>query len=150
VKKTAAILLGMMLLAGCKDGLFIKPNTLNNCGTTGYTLTTVLYGDSHIVVIPLSEVVAGSEFRFALVSELGGRGSASFDNATVKIRGKRNPEDNWFAEISGKASDKTIFTCIDSSLVAGDTVEYDVEVGFPAEPRPRATLDPRAKVINPN
>jgi len=73
-----------------------------------------------------------------------------FANATVKIRGKRSPEDDWFTEISGKASDITILTCIDSSLVAGDAVEYDVEVGFTAEPRPRATLDPRAKVINRN
>lgn len=150
MKKTVAILLGMMLLAGCADGLFIKPNTPNNCGTTGYTLTTVLYGDSHIIVIPLSEVVAGSEFRFVLVSKAKGAGAMDFANATVKIRGKRSPEDDWFTEISGKSSDVTIFTCIDSSLVAGDTVEYDVEVGFTAEPRPRATLDPRAKVINRN
>ncbi len=152
MKKTAAILIGIVFLSGCStDGKFVKRKTLNSCGSTGYTLTAILYGDSHIVVIPMSEVVAGAEFRFALVSELGGRGSKSFDNATVKIRGKRSPEDDWFTEISGTASDKTISTCIDSSLVVGDTVEYDVEVGFPAEPRPRATLDPRAKVItNPN
>jgi len=150
VKKTIAILLGVMLLAGCKDGMFVKPNKANKCGTTGYTLTTILYGDSHIVVIPLSEVVAGSEFRFALVTKEKGIGALDFANATVKIRGKRNPEDNWFTEISGKASDGTIFTCIDSSLTTADTVEYDVEIGFPSEPRPRALLDPRAKVINRN
>ncbi len=151
MKKTVAILIGIALLSGCStDGKFINPNTPNNCGSTGYTLTTILYGDSYIVVIPLSEVVAGSEFRFALVSDLGGRGARSFDSAIVKIRGKRNPEDDWFTEIFGTASDVTIFTCVDGSLTTTDTVEYDVEVGFAAEPRPRATLDPRAKVINRN
>ena len=151
MKKTVAILIGIALLSGCStDGKFINPNTPNSCGGTGYTLTTILYGDSYIVVIPLSEVVAGAEFRFVLVSEAKGTGAMDFANADVKIRGKRSPEDDWFSEITGTASDVTIFTCIDSSLVAGDTVEYDVEIGFAAEPRPRATLDPRAKVIIQN
>jgi|GEM_PF-4035957 len=141
------ILLATMLLAAC-NGKFIKRNVPNNCGSKGWTLTAIHYGDSRVIVIPLSEVEAGAEFRFALLPQLKGHGAADFTNATVKVRGKRDPEDLWFTEISGKASDVTIFTCVKDTLAPGDTVEYDVEVSFVGEPNPRATLDPRAIVIN--
>jgi hypothetical protein len=135
-----------MLLAAC-DGKFIKRNVTNNCSSEGWTLTAIHYGDSRVIVIPLSEVVAGAEFRFALLPQLKGTGATNFENATVKVRGKRSPEDDWFTEIDGKASDKTIFTCVKNTLTPGDSVEYVVEIGFTREPNPRATLDPRATVI---
>jgi len=148
MKKTIVILLSTIFVAGCPDGKFIKRSIANSCGGTGWTLTAIHYGDSRIVVIPLSEVVAGSEFRFVLLPQLKGRGASDFSNAVVKVRGKRDPEDLWFTEKSGTASNVTLFTCVDSSLQPGDTVEYDVEVSFAGEPRPRATLDPRAIVID--
>jgi len=135
-----------MLLAAC-DGKFIKRNVTNNCGSTGWTLTAIHYGDSRVIVIPLSEVVAGAEFRFALVPQIKGTGATDFADATVKVRGKRSPEDDWFTEFDGKASDLTIFTCVEDTLVPGDSVQYDVEIGFTGEPNPRATLDPRARII---
>jgi len=148
MKKTVAVLLSAIFMAGCADGRFIKPGVKNSCGGTGWTLTAIHYGDSRIVVIPLSEVKAGAEFRFVLLPQRKGRGASDFSNAVVKVRGKRDPQDLWFKEASGKASDVTIFTCVDKSLMPGDTVEYDVEVMFDGEPRPRATLDPRAIVID--
>ncbi len=148
MQKSVAILLSVSFLAACADGKFIKPNSPNQCGGSGWTLTTVFYGDSHILVIPLSEVKAGSEFRFVLIPQLKGRGATDFSNATVKIRGKRDPEDLWFTEISGTAASGTIFTCVKNTLTTSDIVEYDVEVSFTGEPRPRATLDPRAIVID--
>ena len=148
MKRTVAILLSTILVAGCPDGRFIKPGVKNNCGGTGWTLTAIHYGDSRIFVIPLSEVVADAEFRFVLLPQRKGRGASDFSNAVVKVRGKRDPQDDWFQEISGTANDVSIYTCVDSSLKRGDTVEYDVEVMFVGEPKPRATLDPRAIVID--
>jgi len=148
MKRVIAILLGMIFAAGCIDGKFIKDSVPNNCGGNGWTLTTIYYGDSRVIVIPLSEVRAGQEFRFLLLPQLKGTGATDFTNANVKVRGKRDPEDLWFTEISGNASNVTIFTCVKNTLVPGDTVEYDVEVSFTGEPRPRATLDPRAIVID--
>jgi len=144
-----AVLLGTtVFLVGCPDGNFIKDHLPNNCGGQGWTLTTVYYGDSRVLVIPLSEVEAGQEFRFALVTERKGRGAASYANAEIKIKGKRSPEDDWFTEISGTKSDVTIHTCVDNGLAVGDEVHYTVEVWLPGETTARAILDPRAIVIN--
>lgn len=148
MKRTVAILLSAIFVVGCTDGRFIRPGVANNCGGTGWTLTAIHYGDSRIIVVPLSKVVAGAEFRFVLIPQMKGHGASDFSNATVKVRGKRDPQDAWFKEKSGTARDVTIYTCVDSSLVPGDTVEYDVEVMFDGEPNPRATLDPRAIVID--
>jgi hypothetical protein len=55
--RVAVIFLLVGLLGGCRDGQFIKINEPNTCSTTGWTLTAIHYGDSRIVVIPISEVV---------------------------------------------------------------------------------------------
>jgi len=148
MKRVIAILLGAVLMAGCINGKFIKKNVPNSCDGLGWTHTIVHYGDSRVVVIPLSEVTRGQEFRFYLIPQLKGRGAKSYQDAIIKIKGKRDPEDIWFTEISGKASDKFIKTCVKDTLAVGDMVEYTVEVYLPAEVDPRAILDPRAVVIN--
>ena len=137
------ILLATMLLAAC-DGKFIKRSVTNRCDTTGWTLTAVHYGDSRIVVIPISEIVKDAEFRFELLPASKTTDSKDYKDVEVKIRGKRSPDDDWFEEISAKATDGVgaLWTCIDgASLNTGDDAYYEVEVvGV-------GTLDPRAKII---
>lgn len=131
------------LLAGCPDGRFIKKDLPNTCGTTGWTLTAIKYGDSHIVVIPVSEVVKDSEFRFVLVPNIEDGDTSDYEGVTVKVRGKP-PHDVWFEEAEGKANsgDGTIRVCMDgTTLVADDEVFYVVEI------ENVGILDPRAKVI---
>ena len=137
------MLLVTMLLAAC-DGKFIKKNVTNRCGSTGWTLTAVHYGDSRIVVIPVSEIVKDAEFRFELLPASETTDSKDYKDVEVKIRGKNSPADDWFEEISAKATDgfDALWTCVDGpSLNIDDEAYYEVEVvGV-------GTLDPRAKII---
>ena len=138
-----AVLLITILLAGCSNGKFVEIRAPNTCGTTGWTLTTIHYGDSHIAVLPLSQVVKGAEFRFKLVPS--GPHRDNYQGVTVKVRGKR-PVDSWFEEAEGKANvDKGfIRVCVDgTSLDIGDELFYIVEV------ESVGILDPRATIINP-
>jgi len=131
------------LLAGCPDGKFIKHNVPNTCSTTGWTLTAIHYGDSRIVVIPVSEVVKDAEFRFVLVPASERTDSKDYSDVAVKVRGKP-PHDVWFEQEEGKANlgDGTIRVCIDgTTLVEGDEISYVVEV------EGVGVLDPRAEVI---
>ena len=135
------------LLTGCctTDGEFIKKNLPNTCGTTGWTLTAIYYGDSRIAVIPVSEVVKDAEFRFILTPDGKNANNRAYSDMTVKVRGKP-PHDGWFEEQEGKANegDGTIRVCIDgpaAQLAAGSEIYYIVEV------EEVGILDPRAKVI---
>ena len=140
-----AVLLISILLTSCSNGKFIKISAPNTCGTTGWTVTTIHYGDSHIAVLPLSQVVKGAEFRFKLIPT--GPNSDNYQGVTVKVRGKR-AEDSWFEESEGKANvDKGyIRVCVDgTSLDVGDDFFYIVEV------ESVGILDPRATIItHPN
>ena len=146
MKKLAVVLLAAVLVAGC-DGKFVKRNTENNCDGTGWTRTAIHYGDSRVIVIPLSDVVASEELRFYLVPQMRGRGAQSYQDATVKISAKP-VADPWFATVDGKAEDGFLWTCVKSGLARGTELEYTVEVIMPADTPPvKALLDPRAIVI---
>jgi hypothetical protein len=141
--KIITILFMAGLFAGCADGKFIKIDEPNTCSTTGWTLTAIHYGDSRIVVIPISEVVKDAEFRFILLPADERTDSIDYKDVTVKVVGKP-PHDVWFEEKEGKASagDGTIRVCMDGpSLAEGDEIYYIVEVENVGK------LDPRAKVI---
>jgi hypothetical protein len=146
MKSVAVILITAALMSGCINGKFIKKSVANQCDGTGWTHTIVHYGDSRVVVIPLSEVVAGQEFRFYLVPQLKGRGAVDYSGAKIKIAGKP-PADSWFSQIEGDAGDVFIHTCVDDSLEKGDTFEYKVEVFWPDDATRKALLDPRGVVI---
>ena len=135
-----ALFLVAALLMGC-EGKFIKKNIPNTCSTTGWTLTTIHYGDSYIGVIAVSEIVDGAEWRFIL-DPGSNSGGVDYGDSVVKVRGKSGTD--WFDEQQGTANaDGSIKVCIDSgALVEGDIVFYDVEVVGLGE------LDPRGRVIN--
>ena len=146
MKSVAVILITAALMSGCINGKFIKKSVANQCNGTGWTHTIVHYGDSRVVVIPLSEVAAGQELRFYLVPQFKGRGAVDYSDATIKIVGKP-PANSWFSQIEGDAGDLFIHTCIEDSLEVGDTFEYKVEVFWPNDTSLKALLDPRGVVI---
>ena len=147
MKRAIAILLTAAAMTGCVNGKFVHKNDDNNCDGKGWTHTIVHYADSRVVVIPLSDVHRGQEFRFFLVPQLKGRGARDVQSAKVKITGKP-PAHSWFTEISGDASDIFISTCVDDSYSKGDEFEYKVEVYDSTGTDLKAMLDPRAVVIN--
>lgn len=140
--RTIPIILVALLLAGCPDGRFIKINEPNTCSTTGWTLTGIHYGDSRIVVIPISEVVEDGELRFVLLPADERTDTRDYKDVTVTVVGK--PPATWFTPKTGEASsgDGTIRVCMDDTeLDPGDEFEYEVIVDTVG------TLDPRATVI---
>lgn len=137
MKRTLVLIFVPLLLTGCVDGKFIKRNVPNTCSTTGWTITTVHYGDSYLVVIPLSEIVEDGEWRFVLDPQ----DDPAYENATVRVRGK-TPADAWFVEETGTFSgDGHIKLCINNQVSVGDIVQFDVDIDGVG------TLDPRARVI---
>lgn len=148
MNKAIAILLTAAVMTGCSNGKFVSRSVDNQCDGKGWTHAIVHYGDSRVVVVPLSDVEAGQEMRFFLIPQRKGRGAKDYQNATVKIKGKASAP--WFAEIKGTAKDLFISTCVDDSLAIGDIFEYDVRVYWPTDANTdlKATLDPRAVVIN--
>jgi len=148
MKKLAVILLATVLVAGCVDGKFVKRSTTNSCGGTGWTHTAIHYGDSRIIVIPLSDVIEGEEMRFFLLPQLRGREAKDYQGATIRVTSK--PADAWFDTGSGKFTDAPIIsTCVKNNIPTGTEFEYKVEVIMPAETPPlKALLDPRAIVID--
>lgn len=146
--RVAAVLTIAALAAGCVDGKFVKRSTGNDCGGTGWTHTAIHYGDSRIIVIPLSDVVAGQELRFFLVPKMRGRDAKDYQGATVRVTSK--PADTWFDTESGVFTTSPIIsTCVKDGLARGAVLEYLVEVEVPAGTK-KAWLDPRAVVIDPN
>ena len=144
--RVAAVLTMAALAAGCVDGKFVKRSTTNNCGGTGWTHTVIHYGDSRVIVIPLSDVVEGEELRFFLIPQMRGRDAKDYQGATIRVTSK--PANAWFNTESGVFTNSPIIsTCIKSGIATGTEFEYMVEVEVPAGTQ-KAMLDPRAIVID--
>ena len=150
MRKIAAIFAAALITGGCVNGKFVSESTTNSCDGQGWTHTIVHYGDSRAMVIPLSDVARGEEFRFYLVPQVKGKGAQDWSNATVRAVSKGG----WFDPVQGDASDRYISTCVSDSVSKGDILEYKIEVYLPpsnVEPPPAADLkillDPRAVVI---
>ena len=141
MKKILALFLVSVLLVGC-DGRFIKKSVTNSCSSTGWTITTIHYGDAYIRVIPISKIVDGAEWRFILDPGPDSDG-VDYGGLTVKVRGKTGF--GWFVEQQGTAdADGSIKVCINTggTLSAGDVVYYDVEIVDHGQ------LDPRGRIID--
>ena len=146
MKKMMTVLAMAALMAGCADGRFVRESTDNNCGGTGWTHTAIHYGDSRVIVIPLSDVVAGEEMRFFLLPQMKGRDADDYTDATITVTSK--PENAFFTTESGRFTDAPIIsTCIKEGLALDSTFEYKVEVELPPGTT-KAMLDPRAVVID--
>ena len=151
MKRIFLVLSCSFLFTACaSDGGFRpKPQPGGPCGpVSGYTLTAIAYGDSSLVVVPISEIRPDTEWRFKLVPITKAGDPVDYRNANVKILGKPStsmpPGPNDWIDVSGQkstSSDGVLIQCVPATLPIGNTYEYLVEVEFVG------TLDPRANVI---
>ncbi len=156
MRRIIAVLVITFLFAGCADGKFHRKTlTAGPCGTTtGYTYTGIAYGDSKLMVIPISKIRANTEWRFYLlpIDSLGG--ATAYGDAMVTIDGKPAPyvppnppaNDDWLkvegtynlATVSGRAH--YISLCVDADVVPGQQWQFLVDVDTIGH------LDPRGHV----
>jgi len=158
MRKTATVLVFLALSTGCVDGKFHKSDiTGGPCAPaipTGYTYTGIAYGDSKMVVIPISRIRAGTEWRFYLlpIDSLGG--ATQFGDALVTIDGKPAPytpptppaNDDWIdvsksynnATVAGRS--RYIALCVPTDVEEHQVWQYLVKI------ETIGTLDPRAHV----
>jgi hypothetical protein len=152
--RISLMLLIAVLAAGCVDGRFHKKAfTSPDCGAvTGYTYTGIVYGDSKLVVIPISNIQPGTEWRFYLKPIIQTGDPDDYNTVNVKITGK-DPADppapadanNWISTDGDYASAGTgrlryITECVPPTVAVGDKFQFMVEVAEVGE------LDPRANV----
>ncbi len=87
MRRITSALVITFLFAGCVDGKFHKRDiTTGPCApAVGYTYTGIAYGDSKLVVIPLSTIKANTEWRFYLlpIDSLGGK--TVYGDSTITI-----------------------------------------------------------------
>ena len=155
MRKITAVLVPAILFAGCTaDGKFHKrPITGGPCGdVSGYTYTGIVYGDSTIAIIPISNIRADTEWRFFLFPIKEQSDLENWDEVEVKVKGKPvgspQPADyNDWIKVSGsfnssKSLDRKryIVNCVPETVAKDDVYTYEVTVeGI-------GTIDPRGRV----
>lgn len=153
MKRTTLLIIATVALAGCaSDGSFRSGTFFSEvCDpprvVQGFTLTAIHYGDSRLIVIPISKIKVNSEFRFILVPKRrSDTDEVVFSEQTVSISSDDDDdagetEPGWL-EVEGTASDDgTLALCVPES-VARNRYKYDVVVTEVGQ------LDPRADVID--
>ena len=94
MRKILAIISVSALFSGCctmTDGAFCKDNFNSAaCGADviGYTHTLIAYGDSTMVVLPISQIQEDTEWRFLLAPVTLSSDPVDYRDATVTITGK--------------------------------------------------------------
>ncbi len=123
------------------------------CGgeVEGYTWTAVAYGDSKMLVVPLSHIKNNTEWRFILkpVNLSTDPPLADYDNATVTITGK-TAADAWINTagpgntlITGNfATNNTLTACVKGLPNTDVGTDYSYIVDIVSVGR----LDPRGRV----
>jgi hypothetical protein len=150
------ILLVTMLFAGCctTSGYFCKgslPSDVCATGTiSGYTLTGIAYGDSSLIVVPISHIRRDTEWRFRLQPIKLDSDYEDYEDAIVTIEGKTaegtQPADHnaWIAASgsyrSTAAEEHTLAVCVPDDAPKGTIFKYSVNVDL------IGTIDPRGDV----
>ena len=153
--KKLFILCALPLLGAC-DGKFIRKEFLSSeCldgGTRltleGYTATAIAYGDSHMVVIPLSKVHSNSEFRFRLRPQKQDNDQFDWKDATIVVTSEDDDGDvpaNWL-DVSGtyRDNDGWLVACV-PDIETMRQIKYKVSVT--KDGNELGMLDPRADII---
>lgn len=150
------LLLCALPLFGACDGKFIKRDFVSSeCfdgsaprSLVGYTATGIAYGDSYMVVIPISKVRPNSEFRFRLKPQKRKTDLIDWEDATVVITSEDDNGDtppNWL-DVSGTYRDNNgwLVTCV-PNIETERQVKYKVSVT--KDGNELGMLDPRADII---
>jgi len=155
MKKMLFLLIALPLLAACNGKAvktsFASSECLNGgapLSLEGYTVTAVAYGDSYLIVIPISTVHPNSEFRFALAPKRRSSENRDYKTATVSNTSDDDDADtpaNWM-DVSGTfASDGTLVACV-PNIATGQTYKYKVTISDGGGTE-YGMLDPRADII---
>jgi hypothetical protein len=153
--KKSILLLGIVLaLAGCaRDGKLIEVDVPNKCfdgNGRGLSYTPVMYGDSYLTVIEVTEVTYGSQWFFRLNPQRQPTDpeGVNYETVDVTIRAANAENRDWLdSTTTYSSSDGKFYVCVpqDESEVVTDAdgvFKYDViveEVG---------RLDPRGRVMD--
>lgn len=131
-----------LVTACATDGTPIdSADVIEPCSAPGYTQTNVRYGDSQIIVKPLSKVRPGTAFRFKLLPQRSATDETDYRTVRVTIKGKGSA---WLPETSGSfndARDGLLTSCVPEDLQ--EKVYY-----YLVEVKDVGVLDPRADVSN--
>jgi hypothetical protein len=161
MKKTIVLLLTISLMSACHHGKAIKKTfTSSECfdggaplSLDGYTITGVAYGDSYLVVVPLSTVHPNSEFRFALAPKKRSNQNRDYKTAKVSITSDDDDGDtpaDWL-DVEGTyadAVDGMLVACVpDFALGEDETKTYKYKVTISDGTTVYGYLDPRADII---
>jgi hypothetical protein len=153
MRKILAIISVSVLFSGCcTNGSFCKGRIASAaCGgdVDGYTHTAVAYGDGKLVVIPISQIIVDTEWRFILAPVTLPGDPIDYRTAAVTITGKTG-DDVWIdtagpsnTPITGDFATDTILTaCVKGLPVSVVGTEYEFEVNVTGV----GTLDPRGRV----
>ena len=122
---------------------------------TGYTATAIGYGDSYLVVVPISNLRSNTEFRFVLAPEKDRSDKdAEFKGAWVTISGENattNTPAPWLSASGQMSSTIEMLVACVPALTVGDTYKYKVTISDKELTETDVTifgyLDPRAVVI---
>ena len=165
MKKIVFLFLSLPLIAAC-DGMprkksFTSATCVDGGGNPlqleGYTKTAIAYGDSYLVVVPLSRVRPNTEFRFLLAPEARSVKDPEYEAAWVTISGGKLEADgtvtaaSWL-DVSGQLSNtfNTLVACV-PGLTVGDTYKYKVTISdkelTEADVVTYGYIDPRADVV---
>ncbi|MEJ2274936.1 MAG: hypothetical protein P8Y01_10250 [Woeseiaceae bacterium] len=157
MKKLLILVCTVPLLAAC-DGRFIKDEFLSSecleagerLTLEGYTITAIHYGDSRMIVLPISKIHANSEFRFKLIPDKKKSDEFNWEDAWVEISSDDDDADtppNWLdAEGSHAANDGWLVACV-PDIAPGRKIKYKVSVSKAEGEAALGLLDPRAVVI---
>ena len=160
MRKLFVFLLALLSVVGCRDGQFVRDTFVSACGgggisLTGYTITGINYGDSRLLVLPVSKIMPESEFRFGLIPKVRKTDPpVVYQDAIVSISSTDDDLDtppNWL-DVSGSYNAKrgTLVTCVPEAAGLKRTeYKFDVTVSWPgtAASDTLSMLDPRANVI---
>ena len=144
-----ALVLAVLVWGCSSDGNFRKGVfTSTACGGeefSGFTMTAIHYGDSRIIVLPISAIEPNSEFRFLLVpKKRRDTDIHNFEKMDVSISSDDDDGDaepNWLQVNGNHDDDGPMLTLCVPATLSKTQYKYDVVVENVGQ------LDPRADVI---
>lgn len=165
MKKIVLLLLIIPLVAACREGIPIRASLPESqcfgppysfSEVHGYTWTGIAYGDSFMVVLPVSKVRENSEFQFVLAPESRSEKDADYEAAWVTISGGKIETDGsitpvgWL-DVSGQLSPtvEKLIACVPD--LAEGTYKYKVTISDKPLTEADAVIygyiDPRADIV---
>jgi hypothetical protein len=157
MKKLWIMIFLASMLSACADGRFVKKTFLSGAcgggGFQGYTVTLLRYGDSRLMVVPISKIRPNAELRFQLVPKVRDTdGGVVFKDAFISIDSDDDDGDtpaNWLkASGTFNADNGALTVCVPPTLLE-PSYKYTVTVhsGDTDVTPVIGMLDPRANVI---